>query len=631
MANIIQPETVQLDSDVTSLNSPVGLGASISNTDPLPGISAHVATQFPAFVSEDHPRFVEFMEAYYRWMESNGEVSHASRRLYYNQDIDTASEQATEHLFNEFLQIIPRNIVANKSTVLKYIKQFYGAKGTEKSFKFLFRILFNTNSSLYYPKNDILRASDGKWIQNKTVRLINVVGDVKKLRAQKIRGLTNNCTAFVERLYGINFGNYSAYELVLNRASITGKFLPGEKIVSDDGQITATISSIPESVNIINPGTNYKVGDRFAIDYIGKGAIIRVAEVDENGGIKKFYIQEYGVGYNVENPPFGVLCINDTHQFGINLASEIAKVNVILGSTTNYPGYFRNEDGQVSTTKYIHDGHYYQQFSYVTNTGESFNQYKDILNRAVHPLGFKHFGAVAIEARIDASIKLAEKNTVITILPNQTPYSAQIQQINTNTILRNEGTTLNDLGPSYYSIVREKFNYKPFIKYDANTEFDTQNSLYFGAGMDNRLAITPVSNFEYSKFNILKPVGHQDSMRPKEIETQLYKKIHLAPDAVIIQNPDAIVIQANYPRNVINATSQSNITVTFDVTNNSGAEYTWTLKKNGEAVFTGTQLSGTVSVDILAETCRVALFVVDKFGRKYKSDNIGVKLLEQNV
>jgi hypothetical protein len=146
-ASISEPQI-----QVTPLNSPVGLGGSISNTDPLPGVSPHITSQFPAFVSEDHPRFIEFMEAYYRWMESNGETLHEARRLPQNQDIDTASDEYVEHFFNEFLSIIPRNIVADKATVLKNIKQFYGAKGTEKSFKFLFRILFNADSYLYYPK-----------------------------------------------------------------------------------------------------------------------------------------------------------------------------------------------------------------------------------------------------------------------------------------------------------------------------------------------------------------------------------------------------------------------------------------------------------------------------------------------
>lgn len=621
-ASISEPQI-----QVTPLNSPVGLGGSISNTDPLPGVSPHITSQFPAFVSEDHPRFIEFMEAYYRWMESNGETLHEARRLPQNQDIDTASDEYVEHFFNEFLSIIPRNIVADKATVLKNIKQFYGAKGTEKSFKFLFRILFNADSYLYYPKDDILRTSDGKWIQNKTLRLTNVVGDVKKFRAQKIRGTTNNSSAFVERLYGINFGDYSAHELVLNRASITGKFLPGETVVSEDGTVQATISPIPETVRVVQPGANYKVGDKFKVDYIGKGAIIRVAEVDKNGGITRFYIQEYGIGYDTQRPPKNIKCTDATHfvygpgDVGIAVENpDIAIVNINLGSTTNYPGYFRNEDGQLSTTKYIHDGYYYQQFSYVTNTSESFDKYKDVMNKAVHPLGFKHFGSVAIETFLNVGVKLPEDATHIHIIANTTPTTSTLQSVRTEIIHPNEITNLNTLGATYDSVLRDKFSYKPFMKYDANAEFDGLNSHHFGTGLNNRLAATPVSTFEIAKIGV-------DS--PRELETHRTKSIRLQSDAVIIQSPDRIQIVAQHERNVIQATEVGEtVTVTFSVTNDSEANYTWILKKDGVEIARGEQATGNVAVDVTASVCRLALFVIDDFGRQYKSENVGVKIVE---
>ena len=629
MSNISPQSISEPEQAITPLNSPVGLGGSISNTDPLPGVSSHISSQFPAFVSEDHPRFVEFMETYYRWMESNGQTLHDARNLKNNQDIDTASDDYVEHFFNEFLSIIPRKIVADKATVLKNIKQFYGAKGTEKSFKFLFRILFNAGSFLYYPKDDILRTSDGKWIQNKTLRLTNVVGDVKKLRAQKIRGLTNNSSAFVERLYGINFDEYSAYELVLNRASITGKFLPGETIVSEDGTVSAKISPIPETVRIIKPGKNYKVGDKFAIDYIGKGAIIRVAEVDDDGGIKRFYVQEYGIGYSVDSPPKNIRCVDDTHPYYFNDGGDVsifmtenpdlAQVTLVLGSTTNYPGYFRNEDGQLSTTKYIHDGYYYQQFSYVTNTSESFDKYKDILNTAVHPLGFKHFGAVAIETKLHAGVKLPIHNTMVHIITNNTSSDIGAQSVKTEIVHSNQSITDNKLGASYNSILRDKFKYKPFMLYDANREFDGANSFHFGTGLDNRLSATPVSIFELSKLGVNKPI---------DLETNRTTPTRLGVDSVIIQNPERIQIESLHERNIIK-TPEGQIIISFHVTNSTGSNYTYIFKQNGQQIATGTDdQTGTVSLAIEAVDCRIALFVIDNLGREYKSDNIVVKIVD---
>jgi hypothetical protein len=86
-------------------------------------------------------------------------------------DIDTTFDEYVEHFKNQYLLDFPENFAVDKNTgipveektLIKYIKQFYQAKGTEKTFEFLFRILYDTNVEFYYPKVDILKASDGKW------------------------------------------------------------------------------------------------------------------------------------------------------------------------------------------------------------------------------------------------------------------------------------------------------------------------------------------------------------------------------------------------------------------------------------------------------------------------------------
>ena len=100
---VVAPSINRPPKDIIPLTSPVGVGNSISNTNNLPGVAVFVKSQFPEFVSEDHPAFIQFMEAYYSWLDSRGQPLHDARRLLENQDIDTVEEEYEEHLFNEFL------------------------------------------------------------------------------------------------------------------------------------------------------------------------------------------------------------------------------------------------------------------------------------------------------------------------------------------------------------------------------------------------------------------------------------------------------------------------------------------------------------------------------------------------
>lgn len=673
--------------DVPSILKDPLSGGSISITSSIPGTNAFVESQFPSFVSEDHPKFVEFIEQYYRWMESKGRPLYDSKALKSLADIDTTDADYEEHLFNEFLSILPRTIVADKTTVLKHAKQFYRARGTEKSFQFLFRILFNSTSYNYYPKTDILKVSDGKWVQNKTIRVLDVTGDVKNFRAKRIVGKINNTSAFVERVYGINFGSYAGYELVLNTSSITGKFSPDEVIVAADDSVSAVLTPIPEKIVVIRGGKNYKVGDRFPIEHVGSGAVVRVANVDSSGSITKLYIEEYGVGYNVKNAPSRYYLTNNTHTQYVNDTQfdneDTAVINVILGTRTNYPGYFRNEDGQPSARKYIHDGEFYQQFSYVTYCEQSYDTYSDILKKTLHPLGFKHYAGVL--ANSFASARVRSTGTIpVKLLSYERPHetlNAKIKHHETTINDVVDPKTINALGPSYHSVLRDKFTYKPFIAYDANAEVpqDVVPFQYYGPKVDSsgkilttKLSSTPVSAFEYGKisFEKLKVNSIKDNFGPRHLEGAVLNKTNYSPDSCVILNQDRVLLSiTSSPTIVISEGDVAPKTLSFEIKNSTENRVTGKVLINGKhellqfvppnsvpvedtytididlsaqsIVSSGSELGSVVwsiSYTLFGTTTtstvtlpyyefRVALFVEDNLHRAYKSDNIGIKFL----
>jgi hypothetical protein len=142
-------------------------------------LSNVIAKRVPEFIQNDHPRFVKFIEAYYEWLESSNNpyyMNIASGDFF---DIDKTPDLFINRFRRQYLDNFPEEFatnlngdIPNLKTVIKNIKQFYGAKGTEKSFKFFFRLLYDTFVEFYYPKNDILKASASNWIEKRSIKII---------------------------------------------------------------------------------------------------------------------------------------------------------------------------------------------------------------------------------------------------------------------------------------------------------------------------------------------------------------------------------------------------------------------------------------------------------------------------
>tara|TARA_R100000005_G_C4990307_1_gene197785 strand:- start:1347 stop:2105 length:759 start_codon:yes stop_codon:yes gene_type:complete len=66
---------------------------------------------------------------------------------------------------DEFLQTLPDNLVTglDKRNFIKNVKGLYETKGTNVGHSLFFRVLFNELSETIYPRENMLRVSDGKW------------------------------------------------------------------------------------------------------------------------------------------------------------------------------------------------------------------------------------------------------------------------------------------------------------------------------------------------------------------------------------------------------------------------------------------------------------------------------------
>jgi len=102
-----------------------------------PKLSSLLPSQVPEFVREDYTTFIEFLKAYYEFVEQNYDPQFTKLK-----DLDTTLDSFIDQFKNELAHNIPYTVV-NERFLLEKIKDQYLAKGSEASFKLLFKILFN--------------------------------------------------------------------------------------------------------------------------------------------------------------------------------------------------------------------------------------------------------------------------------------------------------------------------------------------------------------------------------------------------------------------------------------------------------------------------------------------------------
>ena len=252
-------------------------------------------------------------------------------------DPDKAISNFLTKFRNEFLNTLPETLDNNvdKRKLIKNIKSVYRAKGTQRGHEVFFRFLFNIDSETFYPREQMLRVSDGQFDTKKILRAIGTVGNTSDLIGRTITGQTSSATAIVENVFKFQIGANEVSEFILNEDTITGTFVTSEEIRGtetdeSDTFIKATVTGIPDIVTITNDGGLLSPSDSITLTGGGQSAIIQVDNVG-SGGITELLIDDAGTGYAIGDD----LTFTNTGTGGGNVT---AKVSVVNGGITTENG-----------------------------------------------------------------------------------------------------------------------------------------------------------------------------------------------------------------------------------------------------------------------------------------------------
>lgn len=338
-----------------------------------------VNRQVPEFVREEYPLFISFLEAYYEYLENKqgsqlNDLTTQSKSLKYASDVDHSIATFESNFFNTYADLLPREVSVSKEFLIKNVLPLYLAKGSEKSFKLLFRMLFNDEVDIILPKNNILRASDGKWIIDNILKVETDIrsvytgdGSTKTfILAQPVDVTASDITVSidnVQKTVNVDFyirketqklifhtapANGSTISVVYDNFDIT--LLNNRKVTGVSSGATALIERatkriITDQLNLgfpfqlfINSKTligSFDQGEEIITDIISSNGTIITLKADTFSIVNQINVINGGASYNVGDPV--ILTGGGASVSGAGLVDDIVE-GYIDGIVVNYGG-----------------------------------------------------------------------------------------------------------------------------------------------------------------------------------------------------------------------------------------------------------------------------------------------------
>ena len=382
---------------------------------------ARVNTLLPEFLKSSAVTLVSFLKEYYeneydseafKAIEGNSEYVDVASSLIdsitENRNLDKVSQtQFIEELAATVTKNVPASNVVTRKFLIKRLVDYYDARGNTVMVDAFFRLFFNKEVTVFEPFTRVLLPSSGDYIENLFIRIFNdTENDPTTIPSgtrllQKTSGgriIAEGLLSFVkteqfdETIFSLNF----------QKNSIVNRFLDDVVIEDTNGIQYGKPYRTLKSINIVNGGINYAIGDKiFLADQTASTYIAIVNSIDtSNGKVTRLKIEEYGSG-NTRNPIIANKAIDFVFQ--LNSPENITNVpstngdgtgltvSYNFGTLINVDGEYADTKGRLSDDVVVQDSDFFQKFSYELSTDTEFSSYKNFYIELLHPAGEKIF------------------------------------------------------------------------------------------------------------------------------------------------------------------------------------------------------------------------------------------------
>jgi hypothetical protein len=347
--------------------------------------------------------------------------------------------------------------------------------------------LFQTNST-----GGIVNSTVSSVFSNTTGNYIRVTGNNAPLVNNSIifsytvptaNGLVSSVSLFeiVSTAKAIVKSSNSS-QMLAKRITFENTWLPNEPLIGEVSGAEADVIGVTEDITELYP--------------IGLNADITANVVTSNGEVTALQVIDSGFAYsNAEIVDF----VSED-----NLRSGTAKM--VLDGHGIGIGYYRSSKGFLSDDIYVHDGDYYQEYSYEILSKISVDRYSDMFKKVMHMAGTKFFGSALIVEEANAALALTSISTGQEIQFNSNDdvstvndtietdiedvsFKFKVMDVNNDTDLISLGTN-----PYYTTLPLNVHDYLQYTTLEANvigvgTSSNLSNNAYYYVVLANTTGI----------------------------------------------------------------------------------------------------------------------------------------------
>ena len=231
----------------------------------------------------------------------------SSKSLWNLQDIDRTLDEYIDFFMKEYLEGFPLSFPTEvdssdidvpefKKFLVKHSREFYQSKGTEDSFKYFFKTVFNEKVQLKYPKEQIFKTSDNKFKNSKIIYLKPTILTLPDVVSKKIVGLSSGSSSYVESITRFFKGNKEVFSIVLNDRSITGEFVNGEIIQDEDGNRIGKVYFGGTNIEVLQTSESFSPNQKFYIDRNWNVVERESLSINDRGSILEMVVCEVNTG-----------------------------------------------------------------------------------------------------------------------------------------------------------------------------------------------------------------------------------------------------------------------------------------------------------------------------------------------
>lgn len=294
-------------------------------------ISSIISEKKPDFLKREYKSFGRFIDHFYSFLETNGNPLEVLENFYERLEPNNQIDEYIDKILQECGFDIKKILSIPKKELILHLRDFYLSRGSEASFKFLFKILYDCDVSIDYPRKRMFIPSQasysGKYYIFTTAHNIDTIDFDRIIKLSNnydliLKGVSSKTECFVEDISILRRLNFIYLKIQIDVPYRIFQKGEGIEIYS-----SSTGSKITENFidtidfEIENPGKGYAIGDKISVSNINVIGNARVKTLKE-GSVSGVMINSAGNGYSI-----GDQILSDIRSRGHSFSAVVSKVD----------------------------------------------------------------------------------------------------------------------------------------------------------------------------------------------------------------------------------------------------------------------------------------------------------------